>query len=278
MRRLEELDRLDREYGLGTMPSAYSDPAGDQPPGYGPPGQHRAPRPRRTTGPLVPGLLISGIILAVILLRDPGMTGYRFGQFVDQFTGSDQRSYAFVATTNRGEPIGWNHCDPIRFVVNPQGAPKDWETVVGQAVEMVSEASDFSFHYAGTSEERDFTPRPMSVEAAPPVLIAWADSSEVPDLEGLTAGIGGATPVRVRGRVQYVTGTVVLDTATYDRLSQQGDRRSASLILAHELGHVLGLDHVPDPDELMNAEYIGQDGFGPGDREGFKRLSSLPCH
>jgi predicted Zn-dependent protease len=60
-------------------------------------------------------------------------------------------------------------------------------------------------------------------------------------------------------------------------MEYQGDRRSAELILAHELGHVLGLDHVDDVDELMNAEYVGQTGFGPGDREGLKRLYDLPC-
>ncbi|HRK47813.1 MAG TPA: matrixin family metalloprotease, partial [Nocardioides sp.] len=80
-----------------------------------------------------------------------------------------------------------------------------------------------------------------------------------------------------RGRVQYITGLVVLDTDAYDRMELLGDRGSEVLILAHELGHVLGLDHVEDSDELMNAEYVGQTGFGPGDREGLERLHDLPC-
>ena len=109
------------------------------------------------------------------------------------------------------------------------------------------------------------------------MLIAWANSDEVPDLEGSTAGIGGSTPARVRQRVQFVTGMVVLDTDAYDRMELRGDERSQELILAHELGHVLGLDHVDDVGELMNAEYVGQDGFGPGDRDGLQRLHDLPC-
>jgi hypothetical protein len=109
------------------------------------------------------------------------------------------------------------------------------------------------------------------------VLVAWASSDEVPDLAGSTAGIGGSTPARVGGRVQYITGMVVLDTEAYDRMERQGDDRAEELILAHELGHVLGLDHVDDVGELMNAEYVGQDGFGPGDQEGLERLHDLPC-
>ena len=99
----------------------------------------------------------------------------------------------------------------------------------------------------------------------------------MPDLEGSTAGIGGSTPVPVRGRVRFVTGMVVLDTEAYDRMERRGDRTSEVLILTHELGHVLGLDHVDDADELMNAEYHGQTGFGPGDLEGLQKLHDLPC-
>ena len=71
---------------------------------------------------------------------------------------------------------------------------------------------------------------------------------------------------------------VVLDTDAYDRMEQRGDERSQELILAHELGHVLGLDHVDDVDELMNAEYVGQDGFGPGDRDGLRAAARPAVH
>ena len=54
-----------------------------------------------------------------------------------------------------------------------------------------------------------------------------------------------------------------------------GETTAERLILAHELGHVLGLDHVDDIGELMNAEYVGQSGFGPGDREGLQQLGEL---
>lgn len=270
LRRLEELDRVDREQGLGAMPLGT--------PEYLESGRHRRRAPqRRTTGPVLPGLLISGVIAAVVMLHDPGMAGYRFRQVVDQLTGQDGGSYAFVVRGNSGDPIGWNHCEPIRYEVNPAGAPRRWEEIVETAVETVTTASGFDFRFTGTSVDRSFEEREVDPGSPPPVLIAWADAAEVPDLEGSTAGIGGSTPARVDGRVRFVTGMVVLDTQAYDRMERTGDFGSEVLILAHELGHVLGLDHVEDRDELMNAEYRGQTGFGPGDLEGLEQLHDLPC-
>lgn len=237
----------------------------------------RHARRRRTTGPVLPGLLISGIIAGLVMLHDPEMTGYRFRQLTDHLTGKDSGSYAFVVTTRAGDPVGWNHCEPIRYVVNPDGAPEDWEDIVGAGVRAIGDASGFDFQYDGTSGDRSVERLSVDPDDPPAVLVSWADAIEVPDLAGSTAGIGGATPSRVGGRVRFVTGMVVLDTNTYDRMELTGDDRAEALILAHELGHVLGLDHVDDAGELMNAEYVGQRGFGPGDRDGLRRLHDLPC-
>jgi matrixin len=265
LRRLEELDHVDREHGLGALPLGTST-AG-----------HQGRRSRRPMSPVVPGLLISGILAGAVMLLDPGMTGYRFRQLVDHLTGDDKGNYAFVATDTSGDPVGWNHCKAIHYVVNPKGAPDQWEDVIRGGVAEVARASGFEFQYDGTSIDRTFGRREVDPADPPPVLIAWAGSDEVPDLAGATAGIGGGTPARLHHRVQFVSGLVVLDTDAYDRMERNGDERSEVLILAHELGHVLGLDHVDDEGELMNAEYVGQDGFGPGDRAGLKRLHDLPC-
>jgi len=240
-------------------------------------GLRKAARPRRTVGPVLPGLMISGILAALVMLHDPTMTGYRFRQLVDHLTGKDGGSYAFVSTNAGGDPVGWNHCKPIHYVVNPAGAPESWEDIIRGGVATVTDASGFDFQYDGTSVDRSFGQRVGDTDEPPPVLIAWAGSDEVPELAGSTAGIGGGSPARVHNRVQYITGVVVLDTNAYDRMDAQGDRQGEELILAHELGHVLGLDHVDDADELMNAQYVGQDGFGSGDREGLQRLHELPC-
>ena len=48
-------------------------------------------------------------------------------------------------------------------------------------------------------------------------------------------------------------------------------------ILLHELGHLVGLDHVPDEGELMYPQSITQTTYGPGDREGLARLGAISC-
>jgi len=265
--RLEQLDEVDRRLGLGAMPlGTPADVAA----------RHRR-RSRRTTGPVLPGLLISGILAGGVMLHDPGMTGYRFRQLIDSLTGNGGGSYAFVVTTADGDPVGWDHCTSIHYVVNPDGGPDDWQNTVDDGIQEVSNASGYTFTFDGTTKDRTFDERLTDPQDPPPVLIGWADSTEVPDLKGSTAGIGGSTPVRSGGRIHFATGVVVLDSEAFDRMEVTGETTAERLILAHELGHVLGLDHVDDIGELMNPEYVGQRGFGPGDREGLKQLHALPC-
>jgi predicted Zn-dependent protease len=45
----------------------------------------------------------------------------------------------------------------------------------------------------------------------------------------------------------------------------------------HELGHLVGLNHVSVKTELMYPENLGQRAFGAGDREGLRQLGLGPC-
>ena len=53
--------------------------------------------------------------------------------------------------------------------------------------------------------------------------------------------------------------------------------RTTEAIVLHEIAHIVGLDHVNEPTELMAARNSGQVELGPGDREDLARLGSLPC-
>nr|WP_269329758.1 matrixin family metalloprotease [Kineosporia babensis] len=51
-------------------------------------------------------------------------------------------------------------------------------------------------------------------------------------------------------------------------------------VVLHEFGHLVGLDHVDDPAELMYRTPTARphsDGFELGDRRGLARLSGGPC-
>ena len=110
-----------------------------------------------------------------------------------------------------------------------------------------------------------------------PVLIIWSSQGRLHSLQGDTVGLGGGAVVEVNGRPRFVTGVIALDAESHSRTYDPLDMRSQQLVLVHEIGHVLGLDHVDDSRQLMNASYVGQDGLGAGDLAGLEALHDVPC-
>jgi hypothetical protein len=270
-RRMRELDRLDREFGLGAMPTADTRPA---------------PPRKQGRGALLPGLLISALRLASVVALSPDehmrtlrrLIGFE-GRLGDvPFLADGDGSYAF-ALTQRGskEPVTYDPCRAIEVAVNPQGAPDNYDDLVDTAIERTSEATGFRFERVGTTDDRDFTRRQGGLGSRPPVLVAWADEDEVPELEGDVAGIGGSTASDFgTGRLRYVSGIVVLDADVFDDFGGS-EEPYAQAIVDHEFGHLVGLDHVDDRGELMNAENLGRTTYGPGDLEGLARLGRVDC-
>jgi hypothetical protein len=267
---MAELDRLDREFGLGTMPVAAH---GSSP-----------RRGRRVHGPVLPGLLVTAVILAAVVALSPDenmRTLRRLAGFEERLgdapvAASGDGSYAF-SMTQRGsaDPVAYNPCRVINLAVNPDGAPEGHEQLVDTAISHTSEATGLVFEHVGTTDDRDFDRRAASFGAHPPVLVAWATDDEVPDLGGDVVGIGGSAPVTgARGRLEYATGVVVLDSGAFADID---DERYAQAIVDHEFGHLVGLDHVDDPGELMNGDNVGTTTYGPGDLEGLARLGSVGC-
>jgi hypothetical protein len=258
-RRLEELDRLDaRQNGaLAAEP----------------------PRSRRW----VPGLVYLTVMAVV--------AGFvYFGPLHSLLPGDDglrepnldgPGTHAFLQTTPSGRPVGYDTCLPIRYTVNPDGAPEQGMALIEQAVQAVSAASGMRFEYAGPSGARpagdvEF----IDGERPPPVLIAWATVAEYPGFGDKADGVGGSTSIAPNGpeSARYVTGQVILERDRMAEIleSRGGDTR-VRMIIAHELGHMLGLEHVEDDNELMAPIYTGLTGFGPGDRIGLGMLGSGPC-
>ncbi|KQP62725.1 hypothetical protein ASF47_19980 [Nocardioides sp. Leaf285] len=282
-RRLRELDRLDQSHGLGASPThrPVREPWG---------ARRRTSRPRRerrTHGPVLPGLLVAVVVTTLLLMRDPGAFGNRMRDLLGRndrlgdLVGVEDTggSYDFSLTQRGGrQPVSWNPCEPITYVVNPAGAPQDWEVLVSESVAEIEGATGFRFSDEGVTDDRDFERRESLLGRPAPVLIGWSDDEEVPRLAGDVAGLGGSATSQGLGRRYYVTGMVALDTDVYDRLADEpGGREQMRAILVHELGHVVGLGHVDDPEELMNADNLGRTTLGEGDREGLARLGSVPC-
>ena len=107
-------------------------------------------------------------------------------------------------------------------------------------------------HEAPSSDRAAYDPQLYGKRWAP-VLVAWSTPEETPALAGDTVGIGGAAPVTRDGLSVYVTGAVTLDApGMAELLATPGGVNGAYGVITHELGHVVGLDHVDDPSQLMN--------------------------
>ncbi len=195
--------------------------------------------------------------------------------------------YVFVQTqpSRASAPVAYDPCRPIHYVVNLDGAPRDGLRLVRQAVAKVSRATGLQFvedgrtNEAPENEREIYQPARYSRDRWAPVLIAWRDASSYPSLDGAVAGIGGSTAAQTPdGDFVFVSGQVVLDREQLSAVNLP-ERDAARAIVQHELGHVVGLDHVTDRSQLMfsESEFDVRD-FGAGDLRGLRRLGLGRCY
>jgi hypothetical protein len=190
--------------------------------------------------------------------------------------------YSFLSRTRSGVPVRWNPCEPIHYVVNASLAPSGSIADVHEAVRRLSDATGIAFAYDGLSDEdpsafrKPFLPDRYGARWAP-VLIGWVDpeDSDIPfeDAHGTASAV--ASPLYPYGQPAdvYVSGWVAMnrDDPNPPGFGAPGEQGP---VILHELGHVLGLGHVPEYGEIMQPAGGGVVDLGPGDREGLERLGS----
>ena len=106
-------------------------------------------------------------------------------------------SFGFLVTQDGSdEPVTYSPCQPIHLVVNTRTAVPGHEQLLEEAIEEVSRASGLRFIIDGETDRvpEKRGPKPQSNGSGwEPVLVAWSDDEEVPELGGDVAGIGGST-------------------------------------------------------------------------------------
>lgn len=194
-------------------------------------------------------------------------------------------AHAFLHTAADGTPVGYDPCRPVRYVVRPSGAPAQGEAILADAMAILSDATGLAFVAAGTTDEAPSLERPLIQpdrygEGWAPVLVAWSDESEVPELAGQVAGVGGSAAVPgATGEGRWLAaGRVALDVGDLSAMLARSDGYAqARAIVVHELAHVLGLDHVADPGELMHPTTSTRTDLGPGDLQGLALVGQVAC-
>lgn len=198
-------------------------------------------------------------------------------------TGSP--AYSLQPSPDPGQPfVAYDPCRPVHYVVRPDNAPPGADQLLHQAVAEVSAATGLRFQNDGStseapSENRNTYQADRYGKRWAPVLIAWSNPEESPGLAGNVAGLGGSGYAQTPGHpIVLVAGQVKLDApALTDILQRPEGPAQVRAIIMHELGHVVGLNHVDDPGQLMYAENSGLTEFADGDRAGLARLGRGTC-
>ncbi|WP_223987070.1 matrixin family metalloprotease [Arthrobacter sp. NicSoilB8] len=193
-------------------------------------------------------------------------------------------SYKFLATNEDGSPVGYSPCRPLHYVVNAALAPPGAGRLVDDSIRTISEATGIRFINDGpTSELSSPTREPYQKERYgdrwAPLLIAWTTPEQAPQLKGPVIGTGGSTHFSFGdGPKSFVTGSLELDAP---QIAEDLDRTQgaayATAVILHELGHVMGLEHVDDPAQLMYPEIGSPDGLAAGDLNGLYELGHAQC-
>jgi hypothetical protein len=193
----------------------------------------------------------------------------------------EPENYSFLFLDPGGcLPVRWNPCLPIHYAINGSQASAAQVATTRQAVAEVSQATGIAFVFDGSTTQDatnrpDFDPIIYGPRWAP-VLIDW---THLGGTNSLTEVAGGGVPNEVDG--VYVSGIVVLNLDAHLANNAPlptgfGAGVTWGRIVLHELGHVVGLGHVTDVDQIMHDPVTEQvsptSAYGIGDLAGLRLL------
>lgn len=183
--------------------------------------------------------------------------------------------WAFIAKDGT-RPVSYDPCSAIHYVVHVGNGPLNGVSLVKEAVQRVSAATGLTFVFDGMTDTIPQEGDATSVDT--PLWIGWANPDET-DLwrqSNDIVGLGGSRVAhRLGGPEVYVTGFALLKP-TEQLAPGFGYGETEGNVLLHELGHVVGLDHVSDDREIMHDDvvHVQPDGYGPGDLRGLWELGA----
>lgn len=222
----------------------------------------------------------------------PGLesAGHPLGQAAPLAAANN--SYAFMRAGTGEVHLAYDPCRPIHYVTRGDNAPPGGDRLIAEALAEASRASGFVFINDGPTAEvpvpgRDSYQPERYGDRWAPVLFSWQNRVEEPQFTNdwmpgkyNVLGIGGSTSMTLEGKPSaYVSGQVRLNAAALTGMAaEHGGHDKVRGVIAHEIAHVLGLDHVNDNSQLMAATASDQvTTFQDGDLTGLAILGSGGC-
>ena len=183
-----------------------------------------------------------------------------------------------------GGPVRWDPCEPITYALNTAGAGSPVRADLREAIRRVTRATGIRFRPVGVTTETFIRAyqrmRYRGVIRKAALILIWLDHEDYQAtlrvLNDPRPSIAFAKTMAglYANRDQYFGGIIVVDADATARRGF-GDFYAHGAVLLHELGHIMGLDHVRDPDQMMysgrHPDFRVRD-FGAGDLEGLRQL------
>ncbi len=223
--------------------------------------------------------MVAAILVVAVAIAFGADALFRVAPSVFRSSG-DPAAYAFLQT-QRGsdEPVRYDPCAPIRYVINPEGAPSDALDDLDAAIDIFEDAMGVGFEFEGYTDEvpsRDravYQPERYGEGRWAPVLITWVPADELLQPDDQAVGAAGSNyVVNELGRLVYVSGMITFNSDArllpgFELGDSWGD------VVLHELGHLVGLAHVEEDNQVMYPDVtVGEARLGAGDLRGLERL------
>lgn len=193
--------------------------------------------------------------------------------------------YSFIAEHPDGTPVVPDPCRPMHWALNPTNMPAGADATVREAFEFLSKATGLQFvEDAQTteppSEQRERVQTERYGDRVAPVLVAFDEAGQFSALGGDVAAVTLPDMVSTDGPAteRIMTGQVIVDTDFITTVMGTGEGQARlRMVLMHEFGHMVGLDHISDTNEVMSPVADGFLYYGSGDQVGLAKAGSGKC-